>query len=129
MCVHLVFILNAFMPISTVFPLQLTIDIYQLKNLYPFDLSTNKERNDLAPDEVANSYVFRGNEDADISIVLGPPIRGQCHLVLARFHKPKTFPMNQELMDKLFVDLMARVTNLSCSSLPRPGTSLDPPGT
>ena len=51
-------------------------------------------RYDLTPDEVANSFVFRGE--------------GQCHLVLARFHKPKTFPMNQELMDQLFVDLMAR---------------------
>ena len=51
--------------------------------------------------------IFKATEDADVSIVLSPPINGWCHLVLA-FHKPETIPKDKVMLDELFLDLIGR---------------------
>ena len=94
-------------PSNSITLLQLILDVYRLKTIHPFDLAANKGRGDLSTDEVSRAYLFEGASDADISIVLGPSIKGHCHLVLCRFHKPKTLPQNQAEIDQLFHDVMA----------------------
>ena len=103
--------------------LQLTVDIYQLKNMYPFDLNKNKGRNDLTEEEVHESFLFKAAEDADMLIILGPPINGQCHLVLARFHNPKTLPKDKETLDELFSDLIARASKKGFESQRKGGSN------
>ena len=60
-------------------------------------MNANKGKNGLACKEVSEAYLFQSAKDADVSFVLGPPINSRCHLVLARFHKPKTIPRDQSL--------------------------------
>lgn len=69
-------------------------------------MNANRGRNDLTRKEVSNAFLFQGAEDANLSVVLGPPIKDRCHLVLARFHKPWTLPKEQAKVDKLFKDLI-----------------------
>ena len=78
-----------------------------MKEIHPFDIAENKRRNDLLLEEVSLSYLFETSPDADVSILLGPPINGQSHLVLCCFHKPKTLLKDQVVIDQLFCDVMA----------------------
>ena len=86
---------------------QLKLDIYQLKEICPFDLAANKGQSNLSAEEVSSAYLFDVSTDADISIIVGPPIKGHCHLVLACFHNPKMLLKEQTSINEMFCDLLA----------------------
>ena len=60
----------------------------------------------MTANKVSNAYVFDVSSDADVSIILGPPIKGHCHLVLEHFHHSNSLPKEQKDIDMMLCDLV-----------------------